>query len=421
MIKKYSLLFLLALQITFLSAQVNSSSPYSRYGIGDISNNGFGQSQAMGGIGIGVRTNKHINVLNPASYTSVDSLAFLFEFGLENQFKMFSTTNETSSSNYANLQYLAFEFPVTKWWASSTGIMPYSNIGYNLKNTSTLTGLDTVETFYNGYGGVNQFYFGNSFTVIKNLSIGANISYLFGSLNQLNSAIFINDNDATDIFIEKQIYVGDFNFDFGTQYTLDLKNNSSLTIGATYGLQNDLSASQNLVTTGIVNSGGTTAADTLAFLDNEDGIISIPSKLGLGFTYVLKNKLIIGVDYSMQDWSDASVFGKNDSLTTSNVIRVGIEYVPASKNSLSYYKRISYRAGLKYDNTYLNINGNQISDIGISFGVGLPLRRTQTSLNIAVEVGQRGTNTNNLLKENYARFSLNLTLADKWFKKKKFN
>ncbi len=421
MIKKYSLLVFLALQITFLSAQVNSSSPYSRYGIGDISNNGFGQSQAMGGIGIGTRSNKHINVLNPASYSSIDSLAFLFEFGLGNQYKTFSTADGTSASNYANLQYIALEFPITKWWAGSAGIMPYSNIGYNLKNTSALSGLDTVETFYNGDGGVNQFYFGNSFTPFDNFSVGANVSYLFGSLNQLNSVIFKNDNDATDIFIEKQTYIGDFNFEFGAQYTIELKKESSLTVGATYGLLNELSASQNMVTTGIVTSGGTSAADTLAYFDNEAGSITIPTKIGFGLSYVIKDKLIIGADYSMQDWSEAKVFGVNDSLTTSSVLRLGLEYTPDWKSSLNYYKRISYRAGLKYDNTYLNINGNQISDIGISFGVGLPLRKTQTSLNIAFELGQRGTTANNLLKENYAKFSLNLTLADKWFKKKKFN
>jgi hypothetical protein len=61
-----------------------------------------------------------------------------------------------------------------------------------------------------------------------------------------------------------------------------------------------------------------------------------------------------------------------------------------------------------------------LTDFGISFGVGLPLKRSKTSFNLAFEWGQRGTTDDNLVKENYAKVTMNLTLHEFWFLKRKF-
>ena len=65
-----------------LTAQSNkTTSPYSMYGYGVLSDKGIGASRGMGGISYGLR-NQNINPGNPASYANVDSLTFIFDIGV---------------------------------------------------------------------------------------------------------------------------------------------------------------------------------------------------------------------------------------------------------------------------------------------------------------------------------------------------
>ena len=67
---------------TAAMAQSGTNSPYTRYGFGQLSDQSFGNSKAMGGIAYGLRDGLHINAANPASYSAVDSLTFLFDAGM---------------------------------------------------------------------------------------------------------------------------------------------------------------------------------------------------------------------------------------------------------------------------------------------------------------------------------------------------
>ena len=410
----------LLLVSNILNAQVNINSPYSRYGVGDIFSGSFSQTNGMGGVSIAVSSNNNINFFNPASYNDVDSLSFIFEVGYSNKFKSFKVNDNSDYNNYSNLEYISAKFPITKWWAASFGLLPYSSIGYNLKSKSSNDEFNEIDYFFNGNGGIDQLYFGSSFKIINNLYLGANFTYLFGGLNQENSIIFPNDNYSANTFINKQIYVSGINFNYGLQYKLNLKEEKYLKFGAIYTNKKSLSASRTYLSTSSVTSGGVVANDTIENIIDEKGKVGLPQSIGLGVSYNINKKLIIAADYYKQNWSDVLVFGNNDSLVNSDKISLGFEYTPVWNDALNYYKRIKYRAGLKYQNTYININDKQINDIGISFGVGLPLRKTKTSINLAFEFGKRGTTTNNLLQENYINFSLNLTLGDYWFMKRKF-
>lgn len=420
MYKIKAVIVVLLLVSNILNAQVNINSPYSRYGVGDIFSGSFSQTNGMGGASIAVSSNNNINFFNPASYNDVDSLSFIFEVGYSNKFKSFKVNDNSDYNNYSNLEYISAKFPITKWWAASFGLLPYSSIGYNLKSESSNVEFNEIDYFFNGNGGIDQLYFGSSFKIINNLYLGANFTYLFGGLNQENSIIFPNDNYSANTFINKQIYVSGINFNYGLQYKLNLKEEKYLKFGAIYTNKKSLSASRTYLSTSSVTSGGVVANDTIENIIDEKGKVGLPQSIGLGVSYNINKKLIIAADYYKQNWSDVLVFGNNDSLVNSDKISLGFEYTPVWNDALNYYKRIKYRAGLKYQNTYININDKQINDIGISFGVGLPLRKTKTSINLAFEFGKRGTTTNNLLQENYINFSLNLTLGDYWFMKRKF-
>ncbi len=418
---KILLLFIIFLSTNVLTAQVNINSPYSRYGVGDIFSGSFSQTKPMGGTAIAVSSPNNINFLNPASYLNIDSLSFIFEAGYSNRLKFFKTAKNTDYNNYSNLEYISAKFPITKWWAASFGLLPYSSIGYNIKTVSSNDEFDEIDYFFNGSGGIDQIYLGNSFKIIKNLYVGANFTYLFGGLNQQNSIIFPNDNYAANTFIDKQTYIADFNFNYGLMYKINLKNNRFINAGLIYSAKKSLKAKRSYLSTGVVTSGGIVANDTIENIIDEKGNVDIPQSMGIGISYNINKKLIVATDFYKQNWADVKIFGNNDSLTNSTRISLGFEYTPVWNDALRYYKRIKYRGGIKYQNTYININNKQINNIGISFGVGLPLRKTKTSINLAFEIGKRGTYTNNLLQENYINFSLNLTLGDYWFMKHKFN
>ncbi len=418
---KILLTVIIALFTGLLSAQVNVNSPYSRYGVGDIFSGSFSQTRAMGGTSIAVSSKNNINFFNPASYLNVDSLSFIFEVGYVNKLKFYKTSNSNDYDNYSNLEYISAKFPITKWWAASFGLLPYSSVGYNMKTVSSNDEFDEIDYFFNGSGGIDQLYLGSSFKIINNLFVGANFSYVFGGLNQQNSVIFPNDNYASNTFVNKQIYVADINFNYGLQYKINLKNDKFLNIGLIYSTKKSLSAKRSYLSTGVVTSGSVVATDTIDNVIDEKGTVELPQSLGFGLSYNINKKFIVAGDFYMQNWADVKVFGSSDSLTNSSLVSLGFEYTPVWNDALRYYKRIKYRGGIKYQNTYININGEQINNIGISFGVGLPLRKTKTSINLAFEFGKRGTYTNNLLEEKYINFSLNLTLGDYWFMKHKFN
>jgi hypothetical protein len=155
--------------------------------------------------------------------------------------------------------------------------------------------------------------------------------------------------------------------------------------------------------------------------------------LGVGLAYISHDKYTFAIDYRWQQWSAARFFGVNDSLIDSQTLSAGIQIVPDPYRQHKYLKMVNYRLGGHYTQSYLNIRGQKINDVGLSFGLGLPIRKPDKSeftgirrklppvINIAVEIGQRGTQNKNLIKESYIQFSLNFSLYDIWFVKRKFN
>ncbi len=418
-------------------AQNSTSSPYSRYGIGDIANKSFGQSKAMGGISLGIRTPYHLNVTNPASYSSLDSLSFIFEFGFTSKTTLLQTEGINQSiikqtNNDINLSYISVGYPITKWWFGSFGLIPFSNVGYNIKNEEIIDSIGNVETYYNGSGGINQFYIGNSIKFHKNLSAGFNASYLFGSLNQTKSVHFPDDDNAFNSFIENKIIIGDIYFNFGLQYNNNFNDKYKYTIGIIFDNQSKIQAYNSTLKTNYIYSDQKYTTDTLENTEHEKDYILLPYNFGIGFSITKDDKITFGADYLLQDWSNSTFFGENHDLANSNTFAFGFEYIPEHDAKKKYLRRIYYRLGGHYSNTYLNIplkdeqnkltgNFEQLKDFGISFGIGLPLRRSKTSFNIVYELGQRGTLKYNLIKETYNIISFNLTLYDIWFIKRKFD
>ncbi|UCH14526.1 MAG: hypothetical protein JSV22_00820, partial [Bacteroidales bacterium] len=279
---------------------------------------------------------------------------------------------------------------------------------------------------YDGSGGINQFYFGNSVVLGKHVALGLNLSYMFGTIEQLRTVRLTDHSYQAITYFNDKINVSDFCLDYGLQLFSDIDDRNKVTLGFTFSNKTKINAGyDSLVTREIYGY----VIDTLKYINNNDGNILFPRRIGMGFTYEHNNKLLIGFDYINQNWSKALFFDRNYSLANSSSFRFGMEYTPISLADIrkgKYWQRIKFRLGGHYTKSYLEVNGHQIIDNGISIGLGLPWKNeknlyTSTYFNIAYELGQRGSLDNGLIKEVYHFISIDLNLYDFWFLKPKYD
>lgn len=411
------------LSFAAFSQSLTTYSPYSRYGLGEIRTRGYANTKAMGGISQGVRQGTWINYLNPASYTSQDSMSFIFDFGVEGTAVNYRSGDQSNTNSTGNLQHLAMQFPVTKWLGASAGIQPYSNVGYRIKHTEMdpylLSSIGPIKYYHNGSGGISQFYLGTAVEPFKNFSIGVNMSYLFGAIDYKTETEFPEYTSYIGFEELTSVVVRDIAFSFGAQYTMFFgeDNDYRIIIGATLDNQASLNADHiRFISTPMGSSN-----DTISYEEDSSSSIEFPSNYAAGFTVSYRNKFMFGAEYSFQDWTKAKFLEANDLLSTSQSIRFGMQYTPNPYDLRSYLKRVSYRAGFYHTNTFLKLRDNQINDYGITFGVGLPLRRSRSTFNISFELGRKGTLNNGLVREDYGIINFGFTFYDFWFLKQKIN
>lgn len=411
-----------------VAAQVNTGSPYSRFGLGELNQPGFAQNQALGGAGIGLRYGNLINYLNPASYTETDTMSFLFDFGLMGSQTNYSTNTEKSRMNNYNIHHIAMGFGITRNWKASIGIVPYSSVGYSIEEDKFLPGANFINYSYKGNGGLNSLYIGNAVRMFDHFSLGLNLNYLFGYLDYSNGVSFPSDAYAAATLIENRLTLGGMTYKLGFQYHDVFREKYFLTLGAVFSNETNVKTSRSLIQTTYYPGAGKTLNDSTSLnpayiikSDNIAGKTLLPQNLGFGASFGIKNKLTLAADYSMQEWSKSVIPGKSDTLANSSSLNLGVEYTPNEQALRGYYNRVHYRLGGYYSNSYLRIRGEQLQDYGISFGVGLPFKSSKSSFNIGFALGQRGTLKNNLIKENYGIVNIGLTLHDFWFVKRKFD
>lgn len=413
--------------LLFAQFNNNTSSPYSRFGLGDLQPYSFGRTAAMGGASLASRNNQQINTSNPASYTAIDSLGFMFEFGLNAKFANYSNDITSMNANDVNFRYFAMNFQITNWMATSLGLTPYSDVGYDVEINDEVENAGKILYKYYGEGSLSKAYFGLAVEPIKNISVGANLNYMFGLLSRNAQTYFLDAADFYNNQRNESLRIRDFNLGLGAQATIPLKNEQQITLAAV--LENkptfthfysDLNTKYVSIQ---VNNSTRSDLDTIKpFKSEEKGNLEFPLTYGFGVSYVKNNTLEINADYYRQAWSDVNLpGGGSDVLTDLDKFAVGAEWIPDKFSIRSYLNRIAYRAGAKFERTYLMIDNQQINDFGISFGVGLPVYRSNSTINISAELGRRGTKQNNLVLENYAKLNLSVNLYDLWFIQRRFD
>ncbi len=432
------LLIILCTMLTpvFIYAQNSDASgtysPYSFYGVGTLTKPGFAYNKAMGGIGYGLRTNKLINYLNPAAINKQDSLSFLFDFGGELQNYYISSSEQSTAANSFNLDHIAFSFPIWKKMAAAVAVMPYSHVGYDISREETdpdvIVETGSTQYSYVGEGGLNQFIVSFASGIGERLSVGVHGQYIFGSIDRYYN-IYFGSSAIHPIYNTSSLKASSYAFTLGAQYELPINKDYQAVLGATYQFRNNMKVDRTDFTY-ITSSIGT---DTIRFQEQPNARLLVPSSLGLGFSIQKQNKWLAGFDYTYQDWRSASFDAPssgqlNFKATPSHSFRGGFEYIPNMYDIRYFMRRISYRAGLYYEKTYMQFTNsttghtNQIKDYGVTFGVGVPLGRySHNAVNIGAEIGQRGTTNDGLLREFYWKVSLSISLYDIWFVKPRYD
>jgi hypothetical protein len=359
----------------------------------------------------------------------------VFDFGLSGGLTKYSDGNSNKELKTANLHHIAIGFPIASWWKAAAGVTPYSSVGYNISQNQLLPGYGPVEYSYEGSGGLNKLFVGSSFELFKRLSIGANLSYMFGFIEYNNRTIFpADDNAATTIFNDR-MNITKILFNYGLQYHEVIKEKFFVTLGLTYDNETSLNAGRTGVSQhyfpgrpasiGIITDGDSSILTIPVIRDynrtSEKGEIIYPRNLGLGVSFGLTDKLLVTGEYNTQQWSKSKIFGRTDSLVNSTSFRGGIEFLPNKDALQGFLNHTTFRLGGYYSNSYLHIHGEQLKDYGITFGVGLPFRGSKTAVNLGVILGKRGTLENNLIEEKYGMIHLGITLQDYWFYKRKID
>lgn len=400
-------------------SQENNASPYSYYGLGDQKFKGTTENRSMAGLGV-QGDSIHINLMNPATYNSIKSTTFTMGAGVANTNLETSTSSDKVSR--ASIDYLAVALPFNKL-AVAFGLMPFTSVGYKIKDTEVGSDNITRNKSFDGSGGINRVFAGVSYQIIPELSVGADLAYNFGNI-ETTSLVNITGVQYATQETNKSHYSGasvNLAANFNTKINNKLRWTSSVTYSPGYNLSSDIDRQISTVST--VNGATNGVLDVVSY--SED--VKMPAAYSIGTGIGQDRKWFAGAQYIGQGSNEMG--NRFDQVTdaafqSSYKISLGGYYIPNYMSLSSYISRITYRAGIKYENTGLVINNEEIKDYGFTFGLGLPVNAlgytAASNVNIGVEVGKRGTTNAGLVQENYVNVFLSLSFNDRWFTKRRY-
>lgn len=381
------------------------SSPYSKMGYGMLSDNVSSIQRSMGSVGYAMRGGRIVNVMNPASYANVDSLTFLWDVGIDLT-NLWSEENGNKGYSFGGgLDYLTGHFRITKGLGAAFGLLPYSSVGYSYGGD-----IDGGSESRSGGGGLNQLFIGVGYEPVKNLSIGLNFDYLFGTTN--NTTLI---NESSTSYFSRNMRVRDWNAQLGLQYSLALnKGRDLLTVGAAFQPKKSFHGHA----WGTKYNSQDTKMDTIGYT-SMSGNYEQPASIGAGISYTHNRRLTVEADYTYQKWSTAKYLPiegfESQSMKFDDRWKaaVGVQYSPNRRGS--YIGAMSFRAGAFYNHDYMNYGGNNVRDYGASVGLGLPAPGSKTTVNLGFEWRHRESSPTHLITENYFNITLGVNFNELWF------
>lgn len=441
---KFTILLLLAAALAWpqeAAAQNGFNIPFSQFGIGssDLPYN-MPSAYRMGGVVYSRSERGSINPFNPASYASVEPESFVFDIGVNIQSSMLRNDAASQYDADGNVAYLMVAFPLTKWWKTSAGILPFSSVNYESTHTAydALTPSD-VKTVYAGHGGVAQIYWGNGFNIGKRLSLGFNLDYLYGSIVraitydfQRNDSIYTIDSRR-----QKNTLVSNLLLDLGVQYRQPLGERYTLRLGATARLPRDMQLEdKSLVYTFHATGATEFLFDTIfpapGVSDTYKSRLQQPLAVGVGLALERNERWEVALDgyyapYSglkYEENADYAIFGTSALRYGSNFrMALGGEW-KGDKGASSYWERIGVSAGVYYNSGRLSLEltdgtAYRLDEMGGGLGFALPMRKGRSVLTLSVAYSSFGNL--DLLRRDVFTVGLSIGSCERWFAKRKYN
>ena len=425
--KKVILSALLALLCGGVFAQSNVDSPYSMFGLGQVRNKTMNtRLQGMGSVATALGGKNLINAANPASYAFIDTLSFLFDASFYAKSSTFSTSSLSEKASAASFDYVAMGLSLTRWWKVALGAQPYSNVGYNVVTSFYDEQLGNYNQTFKGEGGLNQVFIGNAFRLGDRFAVGANVNDVFGDSKSTTTLTYPDSTYLISSRRSRDVMISSFMFDYGLQYQQPLGNGLALSAGITYNQKVNLKGSQTIYLRSLEATEDNTSTsaeyviDTIFWDKNNDARFTMPQGFGVGVALHKSNRWTVAADFNWDQWSAFRRNGVNDSLQNAWRVAVGGEYIPTSSTVSNYWTKVTYRLGGFYEQTYLNINGQSINNIGVTGGMTFPLPRSLSRANLALEVGKCGTKSANLIQDNYVKLTIGVSIYERWFLKRKY-
>lgn len=418
---KHILIVFVALISLNTVAQEGSASPYSFYGVGELKFRGTVENKSMGGLSV-YSDSIHLNIQNPASLSKL--ILTNFNVGGNQRFTTLKTSEDSAKGSTTTLDYIAVGLPMGKL-GMSFGLMPYSSVGYKTGFKDHTTA-EVGDGRYEGSGGLNRAFIAAGYQLTKKLSLGVDINYNFGKISTQSVII---TSDSPEHYDSMEINETNFNglgVNFGLTYNTILDNDIELITGLTYSPKITLSGENYRKLASIKFTSNSEIAGERDVIESTTNDINmpLPSKLTLGVGIGKSKKWFTGIDISTLSTNKLNNRTFNNSETEfKNATRVALGgfYIPKYNSLTNYGSRVTYRAGMRYENTGLVIKNEDINEFGISFGVGLPVGRKLSNVNLGFEYGTRGTTSSNLVQENFINFNISLSFNDKWFQKRKID
>ncbi|MFD2553674.1 hypothetical protein [Sphingobacterium tabacisoli] len=421
-------LFLVNIQA---NAQTTTShSPYSKFGLGQMREDLLPQTRSMGGISSAIRYQSGLpilNVGNPASYSAFSRT--IMEVGLYGNATELSRPGVKDNTADFAFSHLAIGIPLSQRFGGlAFGLMPYSDVGYNQTSREKIGNL-VYNVSSKGEGGINKAFFGYGVSPIKGLSVGANIGFLFGELTDIDLVSFPTDPSMLNTRYNETRLIRGATYDYGVQYSKAIGKKLNLTVGYTGSLNNTIT---NKTSSFIKRTEPSTdpdfqniPLDTVSSITGLSRKINLPLKHTVGFTLSKGYNWMVGADFKYADWSNFQTRAGEAQLGKNYGFAVGGQIKP-DPTSFRYWNIVDYRLGFRYDKTPVKYNNNNIDDMAVTVGLGLPLPETNFGLtfsriNISAEFGQRGSLSNNLVRERYINFNLGFTLNDTWFRRRSYD
>mgnify|MGYP003609336983 CR=1 FL=1 len=417
MIKKIIVCISVLLSISTF-AQRGTSSAYSFYGIGETKFKGTSENRAMGGLSI-FPDSTHINLQNPAGFGGLKLTTFSVA-GSYNSTKSVSNIDEGNSQN-SSIDYLAVGLPLSQKWSAGLGLMTYSSVGYRIQNVTE--GSFATSNRFEGNGGVNRVFLSSGYKINSNFSVGATVNYNFGEIETSALEFLQTVQYGTRELNTSQ--VGGFGFDIGAMWEKKINSKQKLFLSAVFTPESTLTLSNSRSIATIQFSEFT---DPFIIDEQEivvaDTKIKLPTKIAFGAGFGEERKWLVGAEFTLSQAN--SLQNRFEDITNANFenakkFAVGGYFIPQYNSFTSYFKRITYRAGLRYENTGLVVNNKSIEDAAVTLGLGFPVPGGFSNINLGMEYGRKGTRAADLVRENYINFTVSLSLNDKWFVKRKYN